>query len=218
VPIDAILFGGRRPSTIPLVNEAKSWTHGVFMGSAAGSEVTAAVISDQIGQVRRDPMAMLPFFGYNVADYFQHWLEMERTSADATKLPKIYFVNWFRKTAKGEFMWPGFGDNSRVLKWICDRLDGKVKATKTAIGNLPLAKDISLENNTGKDTVNVKFLKEILKVDKAGWLKEIETIGKSYDEYDAKASKGSKVVSTTAKRIPKALRDVLASVTAELNK
>ena len=97
VPIDAILFGGRRPSTIPLVNEAKSWTHGVFMGSAAGSEVTAAVISDQIGQVRRDPMAMLPFFGYNVADYFQHWLEMERTSADATKLPKIYFVNWFRK-------------------------------------------------------------------------------------------------------------------------
>ena len=99
VPIDAILFGGRRPSTIPLVNEAKSWTHGVFMGSAAGSEVTAAVISDQIGQVRRDPMAMLPFFGYNVADYFQHWLEMERTSADATKLPKIYFVNWFRKGA-----------------------------------------------------------------------------------------------------------------------
>ena len=96
VPIDAILFGGRRPSTIPLVNEAKDWTHGVFMGSAAGSEVTAAVISDQIGQVRRDPMAMLPFFGYNVADYFQHWLEMERTSADATKLPKIYFVNWFR--------------------------------------------------------------------------------------------------------------------------
>ena len=128
VPIDAILFGGRRPSTIPLVNEAKSWTHGVFMGSAAGSEVTAAVISDQIGQVRRDPMAMLPFFGYNVADYFQHWLEMERTSSDATKLPKIYFVNWFRKGEDGRFMWPGFGDNSRVLKWICQRIDGKVAA------------------------------------------------------------------------------------------
>ena len=218
VPIDAILFGGRRPSTIPLVNEAKSWTHGVFMGSAAGSEVTAAVISDQIGQVRRDPMAMLPFFGYNVADYFQHWLEMERTSADATKLPKIYFVNWFRKTAKGEFMWPGFGDNSRVLKWICDRIEGKVGCQKTAIGNLPKAADISLENNTGKDTVCPKFLKEILKVDKAGWVKEIETIGKSYDEYDAKASKGSKVVSKTAKRVPKALRDVLAQVTAELKK
>ena len=108
VPIDAILFGGRRPSTIPLVNEAKSWTHGVFMGSAAGSEVTAAVIADNIGQVRRDPMAMLPFFGYNVADYFQHWLEMERTSADATKLPKIYFVNWFRK-GRG----PGQGQRDR---------------------------------------------------------------------------------------------------------
>ena len=218
VPVDAILFGGRRPSTIPLVNEAKSWTHGVFMGSAAGSEVTAAVISDQIGQVRRDPMAMLPFFGYNVADYFQHWLEMERTSANPANLPKIYFVNWFRKTAKGEFMWPGFGDNSRVLKWICDRIEGKVKCQKTAIGNLPKAADIDLSNNTGKDTVNEKFLKEILKVDKAGWLKEIETIGASYDEYDAKASKGSKTVSKTAKRVPKALRQVLADVTAELSK
>ncbi|MBO5751412.1 MAG: phosphoenolpyruvate carboxykinase (GTP), partial [Kiritimatiellae bacterium] len=218
VPIDAILFGGRRPSTIPLVNEAKSWAHGVFMGSAAGSEVTAAVISDQIGQVRRDPMAMLPFFGYNVADYFQHWLEMERTSADATKLPKIYFVNWFRKGDDGRFMWPGFGDNSRVLKWICDRIDGKVKATKTAIGNLPLEKDIDLSNNEGKFKVVPADLKEILKVDKAGWIKEIETIGKSYDEYDAKASKDSKVVSKTAKRVPKALRDVLAAVTAELAK
>ena len=218
VPIDAILFGGRRPSTIPLVNEAKSWTHGVFMGSAAGSEITAAVISDKIGQVRRDPMAMLPFFGYNVADYFQHWLEMERTSADASKLPKIYFVNWFRKTAKGEFMWPGFGDNSRVLKWICDRIEGKVGCVKTPIGNLPKAADISLENNTGKDTVNPKFLKEIVKVDKAGWLKEIETIGASYDEYDAKASKDTDKVSATARRVPKALRDILATVTAELKK
>ena len=218
VPIDAILFGGRRPSTIPLVNEAKSWAHGVFMGSAAGSEVTAAVISDQIGQVRRDPMAMLPFFGYNVADYFQHWLEMERTSADASKLPKIYFVNWFRKGDDGRFMWPGFGDNSRVLKWICDRIDGKVKATKTAIGNLPLEKDIDLSNNEGKFKVVPADLKEILKVDKAGWVKEIETIGKSYDEYDAKASKDSKVVSKTAKRVPQALRDVLAAVTAELQK
>ncbi|MBR4353905.1 MAG: phosphoenolpyruvate carboxykinase (GTP) [Kiritimatiellae bacterium] len=218
VPIDAILFGGRRPSTIPLVNEAKSWTHGVFMGSAAGSEITAAVISDKIGQVRRDPMAMLPFFGYNVADYFQHWLEMERTSADATKLPKIYFVNWFRKTPKGEFMWPGFGDNSRVLKWICDRIEGKVGCVKTPIGNLPKAADISLENNTGKDVVNPKFLKEIVKVDKAGWLEEIKTIGESYDEYDAKASKDNQTKSTTARRVPKALREILASVTAELKK
>lgn len=217
VPIDAILFGGRRPSTIPLVNEAKDWTHGVFMGSAAGSEITAAVISDKIGQVRRDPMAMLPFFGYNVADYFQHWLEMERTSVDPTKLPKVYFVNWFRKTAKGEFMWPGFGDNSRVLKWICDRIEGKVKANKTAIGNLPLAKDISLENNTGKDIVNEKFLKEILKVDKAGWLDEVKTISASYDEYDAKASKDSKAVNKAARRVPAALRAKLAEITAALN-
>ncbi len=218
VPIDAILFGGRRPSTIPLVNEAKSWTHGVFMGSAAGSEVTAAVISDQIGQVRRDPMAMLPFFGYNVADYFQHWLEMERTSADATKLPKIYFVNWFRKGDDGRFMWPGFGDNSRVLKWVCQRISGEVGCEKTAIGNLPKFKDMDLSNNTGKFKVVDADLKEILKVDVAGWKKEIETIGASYDEYDAKASKDSKVKSTTAKRVPKALRQVLADVTAALAK
>ena len=218
VPIDAILFGGRRPSTIPLVNEAKSWTHGVFMGSAAGSEVTAAVISDQIGQVRRDPMAMLPFFGYNVADYFQHWLEMERTSADATKLPKIYFVNWFRKGDDGRFMWPGFGDNSRVLKWICQRIEGQVKANVTPIGNLPLEKDIDLSNNVGKFKVVPEDLKAILKVDKEGWKKEIATVGASYDEYDAKASKDTAVRSTTAKRVPKALRQILADVSAALAK
>ncbi len=218
VPIDAILFGGRRPSTIPLVNEAKSWTHGVFMGSAAGSEVTAAVISDQIGQVRRDPMAMLPFFGYNVADYFQHWLEMERTSADATKLPKIYFVNWFRKGDDGRFMWPGFGDNSRVLKWICQRIEGQVKANVTPIGNLPLEKDIDLSNNVGKFKVVPEDLRAILKVDKEGWKKEIATVGASYDEYDAKASKDTTVRSTTAKRVPKALRQILADVSAALAK
>ena len=219
VPIDAILFGGRRPSTIPLVNEAKDWTHGVFMGSAAGSEVTAAVISDQIGQVRRDPMAMLPFFGYNVADYFQHWLEMERTSADATKLPKIYFVNWFRKD-KGDFMWPGFGDNSRVLKWICQRIEGTVKANETAIGNIPFADDIDLANNdeSAKFHVVKADLEEILKVDVEGWKKEIATIGASYDQYDALPSKDSKVASKTAHRVPKALRQVLADVTAALAK
>ena len=220
VPIDAILFGGRRPSTIPLVNEAKSWTHGVFMGSAAGSEVTAAVISDQIGQVRRDPMAMLPFFGYNVCDYFQHWLEMERTSADATKLPKIYFVNWFRKGDDGRFMWPGFGDNSRVLKWICQRIEGQVKANETAIGNLPFAKDIDLANNDEKAKFHVvkADLEEILKVDVEGWKKEIATVGASYDEYDAKPSKDSAVRSATAHRVPKALRQVLADVAAALAK
>ena len=218
VPVDAIIFGGRRPSTIPLVNEAKSWTHGVFMGSAAGSEITAAVISDKIGQVRRDPMAMLPFFGYNVADYFQHWLEMERTSVNPEKLPKIYFVNWFRKNEKDEFMWPGFGDNSRVLKWICDRIDGKVKANATAIGNLPKIVDISLENNTGKGTVNPKFLKEILKVDVKGWKKEIDTVEASYDEYDMKASKNSKVLNHSAKRVPMALRQLLVQLKKDLEK
>jgi len=218
VPVDAILFGGRRPSTIPLVNEAKNWTHGVFMGSAAGSEVTAAVISDQIGQVRRDPMAMLPFFGYNVCDYFQHWLEMERTSADASKLPKIYFVNWFRKGKDGRFMWPGFGDNSRVLKWICQRIEGQVKANVTPIGNLPLFRDIDLSNNEGKFKVVEEDLSEILKVDKEGWKQEIATVGASYDEYDAKASKDSTVRSTTAQRVPKALRQVLADVAAALAK
>ena len=220
VPVDAILFGGRRPNTIPLVNEAKSWTHGVFMGSAAGSEITAAVISDKIGQVRRDPMAMLPFFGYNVADYFQHWLEMERTSANPAKLPKIYFVNWFRKTADGQFMWPGFGDNSRVLKWICQRIEGKVAANETAIGNLPFAKDIDLSNNEGKPgfTVDPAMLDQILTVDKEGWKKEIETVGASYDEYDKKASKDDPVENPNAKRVPKALRAVLAEVTAALAK
>ncbi|MBQ5531692.1 MAG: phosphoenolpyruvate carboxykinase (GTP) [Kiritimatiellae bacterium] len=219
VPIDAILFGGRRPSTIPLVNEAKSWTHGVFMGSAAGSEVTAAVISDQIGQVRRDPMAMLPFFGYNVADYFQHWLEMERTSADATKLPKIYFVNWFRKGEDGRFMWPGFGDNSRVLKWICQRIEGKVRANETPIGNIPFAKDIDLANNDEKAKFHVvkSDLEEILKVDVEGWKKEIATIGASYDEYDRKPSKDSKESNPAARRVPKALRQILADVTAALS-
>ena len=184
------------------------------------SEVTAAVISDQIGQVRRDPMAMLPFFGYNVADYFQHWLEMERTSADATKLPKIYFVNWFRKGEDGRFMWPGFGDNSRVLKWICQRIEGQVKANETAIGNIPFAKDIDLANNDEKAKFHVvkADLEEILKVDIEGWKKEIATVGASYDEYDAKASKDTTVRSATAKRVPKALRQVLADVTAALAK
>ena len=171
-------------------------------------------------QVRRDPMAMLPFFGYNVADYFQHWLEMERTSADATKLPKIYFVNWFRKGDDGRFMWPGFGDNSRVLKWICQRIEGQVKANETPIGNIPFAKDIDLANNDEKAKFHVvkADLEEILKVDVEGWKKEIATVGASYDEYDAKPSKDSAVRSATAHRVPKALRQVLADVTAALAK
>ena len=145
---------------------------------------------------------------------------VSRTSADAAKLPKIYFVNWFRKGDDGRFMWPGFGDNSRVLKWICQRIEGQVKANETAIGNIPFAEDIDLANNDE----NAKFhvvkadLDEILKVDVEGWKKEIATVGASYDEYDAKPSKDSKVASKTARRVPKALRQVLADVTAALNK
>ena len=168
VPVDATLFGGRRPSTIPLVNQTKDWTHGVFMGAAAGSEITAAVISDKIGQVRRDPMAMLPFCGYNMGDYFMHWLTMALRT-DATKLPKIFFVNWFRKDADGNFMWPGYGDNSRVLKWICERIEGKVDAVDTPIGLLPRPEDIDLTNcEVSKET-----LAELLKVDTEGWKKEL---------------------------------------------
>ena len=213
VPIDAMLFGGRRPSTIPLVNEAKDWTHGVFMGSAAGSEITAAIISNEVGKVRRDPMAMLPFFGYNVCDYFQHWLEMERTSVDATKLPKIFFVNWFRKTADGKFMWPGYGDNSRVLKWICQRIEGSVKANETAIGNLPLVKDIDV---TGLDKETKANLPELLKVDVEGWKKEIDGVAASYAEYEKLPSKDSKETLANAPRIPAALKAKLAEIKAAL--
>ncbi len=196
VPVDAILFGGRRPSTIPLVNQAKDWTHGVFMGSAAGSEVTAAVISDQIGQVRRDPFAMLPFCGYNMADYFAHWLDMgAKTTAD--KLPKVFFVNWFRKNDKG-FMWPGFGDNSRVLKWVCERIEGTAKSKETAIGIMPTDDAIDL---TGCD-VSPETMHELLVVDAEGWKKELDGVGASWEKFGA--------------RVPKALLDKLAEIKANL--
>ncbi|MDY5955221.1 MAG: phosphoenolpyruvate carboxykinase (GTP) [Kiritimatiellia bacterium] len=179
VPVSAILFGGRRPSTIPLVNQAKDWTHGVFMGSAAGSEITAAVISDKIGQVRRDPMAMRPFFGYNIGDYFTHWLSMA-IRTDETKLPKIFFVNWFRKDKDGNFMWPGYGDNSRVLKWICERIDGTAKARDTAIGYMPTENAIDL---TGCKDVSAKALKALLAVDREGWKKELDGVEESWKEF-----------------------------------
>jgi phosphoenolpyruvate carboxykinase (GTP) len=177
VPLSAILFGGRRPSTIPLVNEAFDWEHGVFMGSACGSETTAAALG-QAGVLRRDPFAMLPFCGYNMAEYFDHWLSFAgRTGRD--KLPKVYFVNWFRKDATGKWLWPGYGENSRVLKWICERIDGTAKAQHTAIGNLPTPDAIDL---TGLN-LPAKDLGQLLSVDQDGWRKEVEDVAASYAKY-----------------------------------
>jgi len=180
VPLSAILFGGRRPHTIPLVNEAFDWEHGVFMGSACGSETTAAALG-QAGVLRRDPFAMLPFCGYNMADYFAHWLSFAQRT-DRAKLPKVYFVNWFRKAANGRWLWPGYGENSRVLKWICERVEGTGKAQKTPIGNLPTpdALDVLELHLSAGD------LQELLAVDTAGWQKEAEDVAANYAKFDGK--------------------------------
>jgi phosphoenolpyruvate carboxykinase (GTP) len=177
VPLSAILFGGRRPHTIPLVNEAFDWEHGVFMGSSCGSETTAAALG-QAGILRRDPFAMLPFCGYNMADYFAHWLSFAQRT-DRAKLPKVYFVNWFRKGGDGKFLWPGYGENSRVLKWICERVEGGGHARPTAIGNLPApgALDVSGLNLPASN------LEELLAVDTEGWEKEIASIETNYAKF-----------------------------------
>jgi phosphoenolpyruvate carboxykinase (GTP) len=180
VPLSAILFGGRRPSTIPLANEAFNWEHGVFMGSTCGSETTAAALG-QAGLLRRDPFAMLPFCGYNVADYFAHWLSFAQRT-DRSKLPKVYFVNWFRKNAQGKWLWPGYGDNSRVLKWICERVDGSGKGLQTPIGMLPTPDAIDL---SGLD-VPAEDLKELTSVDIEGWRKEAEDIAGYYAKFGDK--------------------------------
>ncbi|MCL1911007.1 MAG: phosphoenolpyruvate carboxykinase (GTP) [Leptospirales bacterium] len=175
VPISAFLFGGRRPTTIPLVHQSRDWNHGVFIGSIIGSEVTAAVISDQIGQVRRDPFAMLPFCGYHMGDYFKHWLDIgKQTTPD--KLPKIFYVNWFRKDADGSFMWPGYGDNSRVLEWIFDRCEGVDNAVETEIGFMPKPDVIKTDGLT----VSPDALKELLTVDHEGWKKEVKDIRENH--------------------------------------
>ncbi len=177
VPLSAILFGGRRPSTIPLVNEAFDWEHGVFMGSSCGSETTAAALG-KAGVLRRDPFAMLPFCGYNMGDYFAHWLSFAQ-KGDRSKLPKIYFTNWFRKDASGKWLWPGYGENSRVLKWICERVDGTGKAQKTAIGNLPTADalDLSGLNLPAED------VQALTSVDAEGWKKEVDSIAANYKKF-----------------------------------
>lgn len=175
VPVSAFIFGGRRPTTVPLVYQAKSWDNGVFIGSIMGSETTAAA-TGAVGVVRRDPMAMRPFFGYHVADYFQHWLDMGKI-VPVDKQPKIFNVNWFRTDDEGNFVWPGFGDNMRVLDWMLKRIDGEVDAVETPIGYLPKPEDIDISDikNFSEDT-----LKSILTVDKDAWKKEAEGIKEFY--------------------------------------
>jgi phosphoenolpyruvate carboxykinase (GTP) len=169
VPIDAILFGGRRATAMPLVYESFNWNHGVFIGASLSSELTAAA-SGQLGKLRHDPFAMLPFCGYHMGDYFAHWLSFGKKKE--LKLPKIFYVNWFRKNEKGEWLWPGFGDNIRVLQWIFERLSGKGEVKKEAIGFLPLEKAIITEGLH----LPVNSLQELLKVDRQLWLQEAEEL------------------------------------------
>ncbi len=170
VPISAILFGGRRATAVPLVTESFDWAHGVFLGANVSSEKTAAA-EGKVGELRYDPFAMLPFCGYNMGDYFAHWLEIGR-STDASKLPRIYYVNWFRKDANGKFLWPGFGDNSRVLKWIVERLSGEAGATRSPIGNLPTPEALDTD---GMD-ISESDLDVLLSVDTEAWKREAALI------------------------------------------
>jgi phosphoenolpyruvate carboxykinase (GTP) len=170
VPIDAILFGGRRASTVPLVYESRDWTHGTFVGATLSSETTAAA-TGAVGVVRRDPMAMLPFIGYHAGDYMNHWIEIGK-QADASKLPRIFQVNWFRKDEEGNWLWPGFGDNSRVLKWVIERLDGDAEAVETPIGLVPAPGAI---DTTGLDMSDEDVAKAIA-VNREDWLKELPLI------------------------------------------
>ena len=200
VPISAIVFGGRRAKLAPLVYQSRSWNHGVFVGSIMASETTAAA-AGAVGVVRRDPMAMLPFCGYNMADYWQHWIDIG-AGLDEDKAPKIFNVNWFRTDDEGNFLWPGFGDNMRVLEWIIKRCEGKVDAEETAIGFVPKAEDINLEGI--EDEVSEDQLKEILSVDNSLWEDEAKGIEEFYAKF--------------GDRLPKALSDELNTLKANLEK
>jgi len=179
VPISAILFGGRRATVVPLVNEAKDWAQGTFFGSIVSSEKTAAA-AGKIGELRRDPMAMLPFCGYNMADYWQHWINIGQTPG--AKLPKIFYVNWFRKDDAGGFVWPGFGENARVLEWVFERCAGRADAIDTPIGRLPTLDGINFTNlNLSDDDIST-----LLKVDVDGWLAEIPLIEAYYESFGEK--------------------------------
>jgi len=199
VPISAFLFGGRRPGTVPLVYQAFDWNHGVFLGSIVGSEVTAAAIGLKAG-VRRDPFAMLPFCGYHMGDYFGHWVEIGANAPDKTKLPGIFNVNWFRKGTDGKFLWPGYGDNIRVLKWIFERMEGTTKAVETPIGYLPEKGSIDI---TGLSGVADK-MDDILKVDKDEWLSECELIAEHQQKF--------------GERLPKEMKEQFEALKARLNK
>jgi len=178
VPISAIVFGGRRASLVPLVFEARDWTHGVLVGASMGSETTAAA-TGAVGVMRRDPMAMKPFCGYNFADYFAHWLSFDQPGA---KLPKVFHVNWFRKGDDGQFLWPGFGENLRVLEWMIGRVQGRVGAVESAIGHLPRAEDLDM----GGITLSAEARHDLFELDHAGWVDEMQAINGFLDEYGAR--------------------------------
>jgi phosphoenolpyruvate carboxykinase (GTP) len=186
VPISGILFGARRKTTVPLVTQARDWQHGVFMGATMGSEQTAAA-EGKVGAVRRDPMAMLPFLGYHVGDYFQHWIDLGKNS-DESKLPKVFFVNWFRRGEGGKFLWPGFGENSRVLKWIVDRIEHQAGGQDTPIGIVPTAEDLDLDG-LDVDPANVE---RALAVDPAEWRTELPLIEEWFEFVGAKLPTGVK--------------------------
>ncbi|HEX5861845.1 MAG TPA: phosphoenolpyruvate carboxykinase (GTP) [Nocardioides sp.] len=177
VPIDAILFGGRRKTTVPLVFEARDWTHGTFLGATLSSETTAAAVG-QVGVVRRDPMAMLPFIGYNAGDYFNHWISVGKDN-DEAKLPRIFYVNWFRRDDEGDFLWPGFGENSRVLKWIVQRIDGQAAAVETPIGHVPAGDALDTE---GLD-LSEEQLAAALDVDVEEWRAELPQIQEWFEKF-----------------------------------
>jgi phosphoenolpyruvate carboxykinase (GTP) len=197
VPISAFLFGGRRGTTVPLVYESRDWRHGVFVAATMGSEKTAAAFG-ALGELRRDPFAMLPFCGYHMGDYFAHWLSMpERT--DESKLPRIYGVNWFRKDADGKFLWPGYAENSRVLEWICRRLEDDADATDTAIGAVPRAEDLVLDGLSETDQARAA---DALRIDAEEWRRELPTIREHFDSF--------------GDRLPAELRDELAALEQRL--
>ncbi len=197
VPISAILFGGRRASTVPLVTEAFDWEHGVFLGATVASEMTAAQQGGQVGALRFDPFAMLPFCGYNMSDYIQHWLDIGQ-STTADKLPRIYFVNWFRKGADGKFLWPGYGENSRVLKWIIERLEGTAEALEAPIGRVPAPGSLDLDGLEVSD----EQLTQLMKVDPSEWKSQLPEFESHFEKLGP--------------RLPQAMRAQLESLGARL--